>query len=75
VAIGSRTIVIERERRIIGPDAAETSGSERDRIELDRLSPASLRREGRAAGLRPAGNFDIPATADHVGSTVVALRA
>ncbi|HEX3509900.1 MAG TPA: methyltransferase domain-containing protein [Solirubrobacteraceae bacterium] len=75
VALGARTIVIERERRIIGPNADAPRPAERDTIELDRVSPASLRREARAVGLRAAGKFEIAATADHVGSTVVALRA
>jgi SAM-dependent methyltransferase len=75
VAVRGRTIVIERERRIIGPDAARPSASERDAIELDRLSPVSLRREARAAGLRHEEDIEIPATEDHVGSTVVTLRA
>ncbi len=43
-------------------------------IHLDRLHPATLEEEGAAAGLRPVGRMEIPATPDYVGSTVVLLR-
>jgi SAM-dependent methyltransferase len=80
----ARSVVIERERRVIvdPPDAGgrpatrtcEGEGSpERDVIELDRLSARELEREGREAGLRPSMRREVPATDEHVGSLVVVL--
>lgn len=48
---------------------------ETDRIHLATLDVATLEREGREAGLAPEPARRIPATDDHVGSTVVMLRA
>ena len=78
VAIDRHTIEIERERRVVPPRSAGRSGEqilERNVIGLDRLSAARLRREGRRAGLQPAGTRTIAATDEHVGSEVVLLRA
>jgi SAM-dependent methyltransferase len=75
VGIRARAIVIERERRIIGPRPGQAAEPERDTIELDRVSPASLRREARSAGFAAAPSYEIEPTEDHVGSTVVAFRA
>ena len=46
-----------------------------DVTELRRVSPRELEAEGRAAGLTPAPAHRIEPTRDHVGSTVVMLRA
>jgi SAM-dependent methyltransferase len=86
VAVRRRSIVIERERRILAPAGSEerrehvAAGArllhrESSVIELDRLSPRTLRREAIAAGLHAEPLREIPATDDHVGSTVVVLRA
>jgi SAM-dependent methyltransferase len=69
LALGQRSIAIERERRI-----GESASCERDLIELDRLDPADLEREGAAVGLHPEPAGQIPATDDHAGSVVVVLR-
>jgi len=80
------SIVIERERLICadggrraagrpdGRGSAET-GAVRDVIELQRLDAPGLEREAIDAGLRPEPPRSLPATDDHVGSTVVMLRA
>lgn len=78
VAESRRTVTIERERRILERasradiDAVELS-RERDVIELDRLSAARLEREAREVGLRTQPALEIPATDEHVASTVVML--
>jgi len=72
VHVRVRSIVIERERRILAP---ARGGGELDVIELDRLSAAQLEREGVEAGLTRAPARLIDATEDHVGSAVVMLRA
>lgn len=46
-----------------------------DVIELARISPRGLEREGREAGLTPERSRRVEATEDHVGSEVVMLRA
>jgi SAM-dependent methyltransferase len=76
VRAGVRRIVIERERQILaaGGRGAELA-AERDVAELARVSPSQLVREGIRAGLTPAPTGSIAATEDHVGSTVVMLRA
>jgi SAM-dependent methyltransferase len=64
---------LERRRETIGPGGRAWAGD--DRVRLDRLSAERLEREARRAGLRPLGRTKVPATADHVGSIVVMLRA
>jgi SAM-dependent methyltransferase len=68
-----RHVVIERERRILA-DGVELS-RERNTIELDRVSAATLEGEGVQAGLRVEAAREISATSEHVGSVVVMLRA
>jgi SAM-dependent methyltransferase len=76
VRVGMRRIEIERERRILEPDAQGAEPAlERDVVELARLSPSQLAREGVKAGLTPAPAEHVAATEDHVGSVVVMLRA
>ena len=72
-----RTVSIERERWIVeGSDAARRSDVdiERDVIELDRVSVATLRRDARAAGLHVEPVVTVAATDEHVGSSVVVMR-
>jgi SAM-dependent methyltransferase len=74
---------IERERAILvdGQRTAADRGrraplwSELNVIELDRLSGSELEREGAVAGLRAQPAWHVPDTAEHLGSTVVMLRA
>jgi len=85
VALREECVVIERERRVLGPGAADLDrGSpgpagarepERDVIELDRVSAGELEREAIEAGLAPERAREVAPTEDHVGSTVVVLRA
>jgi SAM-dependent methyltransferase len=78
VRVRRRVIRIERERRAIPAGHAVDSlhaPCETDVVELDRVTPGALEDEGRAAGLRPQPARAIAPTQDHVGSTVVILRA
>jgi SAM-dependent methyltransferase len=73
-------VEIERERRVMPQetDAQATTqerGPEIDLIELDRVSAASLEREAAEAGLHAERALEISATDEHVGSSVVMLRA
>jgi SAM-dependent methyltransferase len=58
-----------------GPSAGPLELIERSVIELDRLSPAQLRREATEVGLTPEPTRQIPASEEHTGSAVVMLRA
>jgi SAM-dependent methyltransferase len=73
VSVLDRAIAIERERRIAGP--LLDPESERNVIELDRVTPFELEREALAAGLRPLPARQIRPTDEHVGSTVVMFGA
>jgi len=86
VQLRRRTIRIERERQTVQIDdelarvtaptrAVHAPETERDVIELDRVSARELQREGLDAGLTHVENRAIPATEEHVGSEVVILRA
>jgi hypothetical protein len=48
---------------------------EADVIELAVLEPAGLAAEARAAGLTPVPGERVPATEEHVSSSVVMFRA
>lgn len=77
VRLDRHTIRIERERTITSRSStgvAQPATSERNVIELDRVSASRLLREGARAGLSDAGIRSIAATDEHVGSTVVMLR-
>jgi SAM-dependent methyltransferase len=67
------TTRIERVRQTVAPDG--TLSEEDDVIELAHLPVALLEAEGRAAGLEPEPARKIDPTPEHVGSTVVILRA
>jgi precorrin-6B methylase 2 len=78
VRVCTRTVCIERERSVFAAEQALASAQrvpERYVVELDRLSASQLLREGREAGLTPAGTRSIAATETHTGSTVVMLGA
>lgn len=78
VQVDRRHIRIERERTIIRGSIAGGSqphSRERNVVELDRLSVSRLRRDGLDVGFRDAGLRSIPETDEHVGSSVVLLRA
>ncbi len=68
----AQRVVIERERRLTV--VGETLG-ERNIIALDLFSAAQLEREGAQVGLQAAPARALAATAEHVGSEVVVLRA
>jgi SAM-dependent methyltransferase len=74
VRVGRRVVRIERERAVLAGDAGATGERPawaRDVIELDRVSVSRLQREGREAGLTPAGTRVIAATAEHTASVAV----
>jgi SAM-dependent methyltransferase len=82
VALLERTVLIERERRIIGTLEGARHGSsppagipEINVIELDRVSASELEQEAVEAGLRPEPAREVASTSEHVGSVVVMLRA
>jgi SAM-dependent methyltransferase len=64
-------IVIRRLRQTVSP--AGELREERNEIRIRTLSAAELEDEGRESGLVPLARREIPATALHVGSTVVVL--
>lgn len=64
---------LERRRETVTADGCMTV--ERNLIHLDLLDADTLEREAAAAGFRAAGRRAIGATDDHVGSTLVVLRA
>lgn len=80
-----RSLIIERERRIVFDDDAvrpaadghtvEPASFERNVVELQRVVPEELEREAIVAGLRPAFIRELSPTEDHVASTVVVLGA
>jgi SAM-dependent methyltransferase len=83
VAVRRRGVVIARERRILEMVGAPSGGARPGRlvhrepsvVELDRVTPRMLRREGSAAGFCPGADCEVPPTEDHAGSSVVMLRA
>jgi len=66
-------VAIDRLRQLVSP-AGELS-EELYTVRLDTVSPDELEQEAARAGLRPAGRRTVPATHDHVGSTVVLCEA
>jgi SAM-dependent methyltransferase len=87
VAETDQRVVIERERRILPEHAPAPSWpfrreqderdglAERNVIELDAVSAAVLLDEGAEAGLQPQPTRELSPTDEHVGSSVVMLRA
>ena len=74
VAVRERpgSVRIERIRQVVSPDGSRTS--EDDMIELRTLSVEGLAAEAEPHGLRAEAPLEVPATLEHVGSTVVMLR-
>ena len=74
VAVRERpgAVRIERIRQVVAPDGSRTS--EDDLIELRTVSAEGLAAEAEAHGLVAEPPLEIPATLEHVGSTVVMLR-
>lgn len=68
----SRVIGVRRLRQIVSP-AGELS-EDVDVTSLSLMTAAELEAEAAECGLRAAGRRDVPATAEHVGSTVVVLE-
>jgi hypothetical protein len=66
-------VAIERIRQTVAPDG--TMDASGDVVELDRVDGAELAAEGEAAGFAVEPLCHVPATAEHVGSEVVVLRA
>lgn len=65
-------IRVRRLRQVVAP-SGELS-EERDEVVLRRVDAGTLEAEAAEVGLRPAGRRVVPATDEHVGSTVVLLR-
>ncbi len=74
VAVRERpgAVRIERIRQVVAPDGSRTS--EDDLIELRTVSAEGLAAEAEPHGLLAEPPLEIPATLEHVGSTVVMLR-
>ncbi len=70
VAVGERSIVIERERSVPALGLRE-----RHAIGLARVDIAGLAREAARAGLQPRRALEVPASTEHVASEVVIARA
>jgi SAM-dependent methyltransferase len=65
-------LLLERMRQRVSP-----SGEVREEpwsIRLELVRPEALEEEARAVGLEPLPSREIPATDDHIGSTIVLLR-
>lgn len=74
VAVHERetAVRIERIREVVAVDGTRTLTP--NVIDLDRLDPAMLEAEARAAGLAVSPRLAVPQTDEYVGSTVVVLR-
>jgi len=71
--VDSSEIVMRRLRQTVSPIGE--LGEEIEETRLAALAAGELEREAVKAGLKPAGRREIPATDDHVDSTVVLLEA
>ncbi len=69
--VDSGAIRVRRLRQTVSP--AGELNEETDEVHLRVLGAAELEDEAARAGLRSAGRHELPATLDHVGSTVVLL--
>jgi hypothetical protein len=69
---GEGTLRLDSVRRVISPDGEQTETFSRVCLEL--VSAPQLEAEAKRAGLVPDGCRQVPATQDHVASTVVILR-
>ena len=68
-----RAVAVDRVRQAVSP-SGELS-EETATIRLDSVGADALAEEAEAAGLRPLPDRRVPATSEHVGSTVVLLEA
>ena len=73
IAAENDEIVMHRLRQTVSPAGELTE--ERDTVRLESLGADRLEAEATAAGLRRRELIEIPATADHVGSTICVLEA
>jgi SAM-dependent methyltransferase len=73
VYVAGAGVAIERVRETLRPDGGRDV--EQDVIRLDRLSAEELEAEAAEAGFRAEDRRRVEATAEHVGSEVVMLRA
>lgn len=73
VRAGSDAFVLERRRERVSADGARSV--EDNVIRLDAFSAGQLEAEAAAVGFTVHERIEIPASADHVGSSVVVLRA
>lgn len=71
VAVDDGTIAVRRLRQTVSPQGELSE--ELDEVRLALVSADRLEAEARSVGLAPAGRRAIPATDDHVGSTVLLL--
>ncbi len=65
-------VAVERLRQLVSPDGVLSE--ERHTQLLESLSTEQLEREAAERGLNPVERHEIPATGDHVGSTVIVCR-
>jgi hypothetical protein len=70
--VDGETIVVRRLRQVVSPGGGLSE--ELSEVDLRMLTAAQLESEAAAAGLRPGGRLEIPATDAHVGSNVVLLE-
>jgi SAM-dependent methyltransferase len=66
------TVAIERIRETVSADGRRSASD--DVLHLDRVTVAEIEAEGRSAGLTPMLARILPATEEHVGTSVVMLR-
>jgi SAM-dependent methyltransferase len=71
-AVGPGEIVVRRLRHAVSPEG--DLSEEPNEVRIATFSAATLEADAEAAGLRPAGRREIPATELHVGSLVVLLE-
>jgi SAM-dependent methyltransferase len=71
-AIGSGEIIVRRLRHAVSPEG--DLSEEPNEVRIATFSAATLEADAEAAGLRPVGRREIPATELHVGSIVVLLE-
>lgn len=71
-AVGEEEIVVHRLRQLVSPEGELSD--EPNQVRIATFPAHRLEAEGEAAGLVPAGRFEIAATDIHVGSVVVVLE-
>jgi SAM-dependent methyltransferase len=66
-------VAVDRVRQLVSPDGE--LAEELSTVVLESVTPSELEGEAAALGFMPAGRRQVPATSDHVGSTVVIVEA